>query len=414
MKYAVIGFGCRGTTYTGYLKEDKRALLTAVCDKKQIRLDLAQREYGVAPENCYLSDKEFFSKGKLADLLIVSTQDKDHYGHAIEGLKLGYDLLLEKPISDTLERCFEIYSLAKKLNRRVYVCHVLRYAPFFQYIKEQLDTGKYGKLSTINLTENVAFWHQAHSYVRGNWGVVEESTPMLLAKCCHDLDIISWFFGNQKVNGVTSFGSLNYFKRENAPENSADYCFECAARDDCPYDCVKFYSNNSWWLYGNNWCKKDATKEEVSKALENKNCPYARCVYKCNNTAVDHQVVNINYENGATAHLTMTAFAQDCYREIHVHCEKGEIFGNMRDNKLTCNIFGKSSEVVDVDKLGDKNYGHGGGDARLARDILDVYDGKEGKELTQIKNSLISHSIGYAAEKSRLNGGKVQKPLEIK
>lgn len=412
MKIAIIGYGSRGGIVYGPEFCGRNGIeIAAVCDKRQHRLDTAQREYGVKPENCYLSDKEFFAKGKLADLLVVATMDKDHYGHAVAGLKAGYDLLLEKPIADTLERCEEIKNLAKTLNRQVFICHVLRYAPFFTYIKKELETGKYGKISTINLTENVSFWHQSHSYVRWHWNKAEESTPMLLAKCCHDLDIISWFMGDNKCTAVNSFGSLDYFTEKNAPEGCADHCCDCKYSDTCIYDNLKLYRNQlkGWINETHEFFGDINSKEDLKKFFEDKSNPFSRCVYKCDNDVVDHQVVNMLYEDGATAHLTMTAFADECYREIHVHCQNGDIYGNMKDDVLQCNVFGGEHKTVDVGKLTDGIYGHGGGDSRLVSDVIAYYNGGDSKGATTIDKSFISHSIGYAAEESRLNGGKLVK-----
>ncbi len=412
MKIAIIGYGSRGGNV--YAKEfcgERGIELAAVCDKRRHRLDTAQKEYGVKPENCYLSDKEFFSKGKLADLLVVATMDKDHYGHAVSGLKAGYDLLLEKPIADTLERCVEIVDLARKLNRKVFICHVLRYAPFFAYIKSELETGKYGKVSTINMTENVAYWHQSHSYVRWQWGNVEKSTPMLLAKCCHDLDIISWFMDANKCTAVNSFGSLDYFTEKNAPEGCAAYCCDCKYQDTCLFDNLNLYKGKlkGWINETHEYFGDPNSEEDLKKFFEDKKNPFSRCVYKCDNTAVDHQVVNMLYADGATAHLTMTAFADDCYREIHVHCQKGDIYGNMKDDVLQCNIYGGEHKTVDVGKLTDGVYGHGGGDSRLVGDIVAYYEGGDSKGATTIEKSFVSHNIGYAAEESRANGGKLVK-----
>ena len=406
MKYAIIGYGNRGEIYSGYFAEDKRVKLVAVCDKNPVRLKVAKEKRALKDEQLYSSDKEFFAKGKIADLLVVSTQDKDHYENAMQALETGYDLLLEKPIADSLEKCLAIQNLAKKLGRHIFVCHVLRYAPFFGYIKEQLASGKYGKVVTVNLTENVGYYHQAHSYIRGSWAITEKSTPMIVAKCCHDLDILSWLMEGSKCETVSSFGNLSYFNADNAPAGSADYCFECAIRHDCPYDAISYYRDNAGGLFLNNWYYGDLNdKKAVEKALENKECPYAKCVYHSDNTAVDHQVVNLLFDNGCSAHLTMTAFSADIYREIHVHCSLGEIFGNMHDNLITCNVFGKSHEVFDVGKVSDRGYMHGGGDSRMIRDVIAYYEDENAKELTSIENSFISHILAYAAEESRLKGG---------
>ncbi|MDE5896673.1 MAG: Gfo/Idh/MocA family oxidoreductase [Clostridia bacterium] len=416
MKYAIIGYGNRGSLYSELFSVDKRAELTAVCDLKPVRLEHVQKNYSLPAERCWLSDDEFFKQGKLADLLVISTPDAAHYRHAIAALNLGYDLLLEKPIADSLARCNEIYELAKKLGRKVFICHVLRYAPFYTLIKKELESGKYGELITANVTENVAYWHYAHSYVRGNWADTTKSTPMILAKCCHDLDIISWLFGGKQCESVSSYGSLSFFNRAHAPANSADYCFECPLKETCAYSCLRFYpkKDNHWWLAGLDWCDPNGTDDDFRKALENKDCPYTRCVFKCDNNAVDHQVVNLLFENGATAHLTMTAFSDKCYRELHLHCTNGDIYGDMLKNLVTLNVFGGESRTVDVTQLTDTAYGHGGGDGRLVLDVISVYEGGECKGLTSIEESFASHCIGYAAEESRLQNGAAKQVTRLK
>ncbi len=405
IKYAVLGFGSRGKTYTENVKDVVD--FVAVCDKNKNRIADACKNFGVKEENCFLSDAEFFSKGKMADLLVIATQDRDHFGHAMTALDLGYDLLLEKPIADSYEKCLQIYEKAREKKRQVFVCHVLRYAPFFVYIKDIIESGKIGKVETVNLTENVAYWHQAHSFVRGKWANTQKATPMIVQKCCHDLDILCWLT-NSACQSVSSFGGLDYYKKDNAPEGSAEFCCECDYKENCPYDCEKIYKERPTWLF--NCLPFDVDYSDwnaVKTALKDKSHNYGKCVFKCDNSAVDHQVVNLLFENGATAHLTMTAFSDDGYREIHVHGSNGEIFGSMQDNILTINVYGKGSEQIDIGKLSDGRYGHGGGDSRLALDVVEWFEHKQqafGR--TTIEKSLISHKIGFAAEPSRLNNGK--------
>ena len=411
MKFAVLGFGQRGTTYTRILQRDGRAQLVAVCDIKAKRGELAQRKYGLDAKDFYLSDKEFFAQGKLADLLIISTMDQSHYAQAMQALKIGYDLLLEKPMAHDYGKCKKIYDLAKKLKRKVFVCHVLRYAPFFTYIKDEIASGKYGDVVSINLTENVIYWHQAHSFVRGNWSVTEKSTPMIVQKCCHDLDILYWLIDKKPLK-VSSFGSLTFYNEEHAPQGSADHCVDCPVSDKCEYNCFKFYHERPGWMKHDNeeFTGTSADIEKIDALLSDRNNPYSRCVFKCDNSAVDHQVVNVLYEDNVTAHLTMTAFTQGGGRDIHVHCTKGDIIGSMENDYITTNVFGKESKTIEVGKLTEGNYGHGGGDSRLIGDILEIFeDGKEGKALTIIDNSIASHATAYAAEKSRKKGGKTLK-----
>lgn len=413
MEYVILGFGGRGNIYA-QLFADAGVKPAAVCDARRDRLDKAGRLYNLPEDKLFLSDADFFRKGKLANLCIVATQDSQHVGHALAALNTGYDLLLEKPIATVWDDCRAVYDCAKRLNRKVFICHVLRYSPFFRTIKNELDTGAYGKIAVINMTENVAYWHQAHSFVRGNWHTVKTAAPMIIAKCCHDLDIISWLTG-ARCKTVSSMGSLGFFTSANAPAGSSDRCLNCGARANCAYDAERFYITErfdkgmKWWPV--DVLCEELTRENLIKALAEG--PYGRCVFRCDNDVVDRQVVNMDFEGGAAAHLTMTAFSKECYREIRVHCENGEIFGNMIDNVLTCNIFGKDSKKIDVTAFEESNAGHGGGDALMIKDIAAAYGGKTAAELTSIESSVQSHAIGFAAEESRKSGGMLLTPFKL-
>ena len=395
--------------YSYYFKDCDNVELVAVCDLREERLELAKGIHGLEEKQLYKNTDEFFKGEKKGDLCVIATQDESHYEIALKALRLGYDLMLEKPIAQTEKECMEIYECAKENGRKVFVCHVLRYAPFFMTIKNELLSGKYGRVSTINLTENVAYWHQAHSYVRGNWRRKDESTPMIAAKCCHDLDLLVWLI-DKGCKGVSSMGSLNLFKKENQPKDAADRCTVCKYKDTCAYSAVKYYLEK--YEEGERGWPCDVlvtkpTKETLIKALEEG--PYGRCVFACDNDVVDHQVVNMEFEDGVTAHLTMTAFSKDSYREIHIHAEYGEIYGNMEENVLYCNVFGKESKTIDIASvMGEEGMaGHGGGDGRLVKDIVESYEGKDGVGLTTIEKSMLSHKIAFAAEESRLGHGKL-------
>ena len=414
MKYAVLGFGNRGYGYSQHMKNDGRAQMVAVCEKNAGRKETAVREFGISPDMFFTDETEFFAKGKLCDLLIISTQDTDHYGHALQALEVGYDLLLEKPIAETYEKCRAIYDKAEEKGCRVFVCHVLRYAPLFRTVKEELATGKYGEVMTINLTENVEFHHQCHSYVRGNWAVCEASTPMIIAKCCHDTDMISWWMGHKPCVSVSSYGDLTYFNKEHAPEGATKYCFECPHKMTCPASAITIYGKHPEWLRP---CVSDYRLLEnrafVDDLMRDKSNPYARCVFHCDNTAVDHQVVNMQFAGGATAHLTMTAFSTNGGRDFHIHCTNGDIIAF--NNTLYLKTYGDTFEegevrTVDIGALIEGQYGHGGGDSRMIRDMIDIFENNGGSELTTIGVSLQSHAIGFAAEESRKAGGKAIVP----
>ena len=229
MKFAVMGLGGRGSTYAHFIKYYGSELV-AVCDPDISKKELAVNEYGMPEDGFFTSEEEFFSKGKIADALVIATLDDIHYRQTMRALDLGYDILLEKPIAMTLRECEDIRDKAKACGRKVVVCHVLRYSPYYTKVKEILDSGVAGDIVCVEMTENIGYYHYAHSYCRGNWRNTDVSTPLILAKNCHDTDMICWLIG-KKCLSVNSFGSLKYFKEEYAPEGSTAYCFECPYKD---------------------------------------------------------------------------------------------------------------------------------------------------------------------------------------
>lgn len=403
LTFAVVGMGARGRKYTDLLLK-KGVQLTAVCDKDPMILKYSEKTYGLPENRLFLTYEQFFKNGKLADWLIISTSDAEHIKSALPALEIGYDLLLEKPIATTLQDCEMIDKKAKEYQRRVVICHVLRYSPFYQTIKQAIDSKEYGKIVHINQIENVGYWHQAHSFVRGNWRNEKESTFMILAKCCHDLDMIA-YLTNKRCEYVSSMGELSYFTSKNAPEGSTMYCVDCPLKD-CPYHALNWYSKHPLWVKLPELPSEN--QEEFIRAWASlKDNPYARCVFMCDNDVVDHQIVNMQFEDHSTANLTMVAFSNQFYRQTHVYLTKGEIYGNMLEKKIYCTRFGQMTKTIDLtEQFQDA---HGGGDTGLIDDLYDIMCGKQRNSRTNIEASMISHKIAFAAEKSRLNLGKLQK-----
>ena len=242
-KLIVVGFGQRGQTYAAYAENapDKFAV-AAVVEIDGERRDIAGKKYG-----CPIFEDlpSLFDAQIQADLAVIAVQDCDHKEYAIRCMQHGYDILLEKPIACSLEDCLEIETAQKQYGCKVVVSHVLRYTPFYSGIKEVLDRGDIGEIVSINASENVAYWHQAHSFVRGPWRNSDESVPMIVAKCCHDMDIIRWFMG-KKCRKVSSFGGLSYFIEKNAPKESAAYCSDCPI-NDCIYNAQDFNLTHPNW-----------------------------------------------------------------------------------------------------------------------------------------------------------------------
>ena len=415
---AIIGMGSRGKNAYGteLLTLRDRAVVTAVADPDPERLKLGGDAHNVPAERRFQSAEELLAQPKLADACIICTQDRQHVRHAVAALRRGYDILLEKPVSPLLPELQEIVRVAREEKRKVVVCHVLRYTPFFQLIRDTIDSGKLGQIVNIQALENVRYWHQAHSFVRGNWHRSEDTSPMILAKCCHDLDYLIWLCGS-RVERVSSFGSLLYFKRENAPEGHALRCMDgCKAKDKCPYDAEKIYLTNpdTGILSGNTeWpidtLTENPTEESVREAI--RTGVYGKCAFECDNDVVDNQVVNLQMENGAALSLTMSAFTSIGGRTIKVMGTLGDLWGDMNRNILRICEFGKEPEIIDLGKPVNDFNGHGGGDRGLILSFLDYLEGKGADNtITTLETSIESHLAALAAEESRVNNGM---PVEI-
>ncbi len=411
--FAIAGFGDRGSTYASMqnLFPDKMKVV-AVADLNPAKVEKAKKLYDIPEEHCFSSAEEMLAQPRLADVMVVSTMDRQHVGHAIPALRKGYNVLLEKPISPELAKCKEILEVSKECPGKVVVCHVLRYTVFYNTLKDLIASGRIGDVVSICANENVGYWHQAHSFVRGNWRNSQETSPMILQKSCHDMDILTWLLG-KKCKAVSSFGSTRLFKPECAPEGAALRCLDgCKAKEKCLFDAEKIYitSPKTGLATGSSWMSSvlsvENTMESTYKAL--REGPYGRCVYHCDNDVVDHQQTNLLMEDGTTISFTMCAFTEDCYRYFKAMGTKGEIEADMKSNLIRIREFSKPEEVIDVGTLASDLKGHGGGDSGIVGDFLDLLlsGAQPNERTTTLEHSIESHLMALAAEESRLQGGK--------
>lgn len=409
--FAICGFGNRGReAYAAYQKaRPEQMRVVAVADPRPELRELARRDFGVASDMCFESGEELLARPRLADVLIVATQDSDHIRFALPGLDRGYHILLEKPISPKLDECVALRERAHERRRMVAVCHVLRYTPFYRAIHRLLEEGAIGRLECVQASENVAYWHFAHSFVRGAWRRQDESSPLILAKSCHDMDMIRWLVGKPCLR-VSSYGSLDWFREENAPAGSAARCLDCPVKD-CPYDARAIYfdaprtgirAGRTGWPCS--VLAPEPTEEKVRQAL--RSGPYGRCVYRCDNDVADHQVVNMEFDGGVTASFTLSAFTQECYRTIRLTGTMGEIEGDMAAKTVALRRFGRPEERIPLEEVDDRFAGHGGGDFRLMEELCALVDQGGGEALTSVDASVESHVMALAAEESRLHHGR--------
>lgn len=410
--FAICGCGVRGLeAYASYQKlYPEKMKVVAGADIRSERLDMLHELYGVPKEMCFASDEEMLAKPRLADVMIISTQDRQHVAEALIALDKGYHLLLEKPISPSLEECIKLLKKARETKRAVVVCHVLRYTKFYASLEALLRNGEIGKIETIDAVEHVAYWHYAHSYVRGNWRRSDETSPIILAKSCHDMDILRWLAGDRCVK-IQSFGSLDYFREEHAPQGAALHCLDaCACKDTCPYDAEKIYITNArsgFKSIGKAWpcsvLSSDPTEKNIYEAL--RTGPYGRCVYHSDNNVVDHQTVNMEFANNITATFTMTAFTETCHRTIKVTGTLGDVEGDLEDNKLHLHRFGHPERIIDLGSTSNEFAGHGGGDMGMMEYLCNLVAKGDVDTLTSVDASVESHVMALAAEASRLAGG---------
>ena len=404
----VAGYGMRGDIYSRMLKKlSATTKIVAVAEPVDIRRSLAKEICGLDDDALYLDWKQIAEKPKMADFAIIGLQDADHYEAALAFIEKGYDLLLEKPMAVTPRQCKEITEAAEKKGVKVIICHVLRFTNFYCAIKDIIDSGKLGEIMSIECKEGVGNTHQSHSFVRGNWRNEGECTNMLIAKSCHDMDIIQWLVG-KRCKRAHSFGSLSYFKAENKPEGAPERCIDgCPHGESCPYNAVKLYLDDK----KNNWFRGAATldlvapsDEAVEKAL--REGPYGRCVFSCDNDVVDHQIVNLEFEGGCTVSFSMNAFNKGG-RTISIYGTKGELDGVMGTGMLKMFTF-DDRKTVEIDSKAVGNSivsGHGGGDAGIIRDLVDYFgNGVKNKSLCDVRTSYENHLIGFAAEHSRRTG----------
>ncbi len=406
----IAGAGSRGRlTYAPYSKQFPGEMkLVAAAEKIPERLREIRQDYGLSEEQCFSTVEEMFAQPKMADMAFICTQDADHVRHACLALEKGYDLLLEKPVAGDVDACRKLLEKAEELGRSVTVCHVLRYAPFYQKLKSILEEGVLGQIISIQASENVGYWHQAHSFVRGNWRNSGETSPMILQKSCHDMDLLVWLT-DSRCKRISSMGSRSHFREENAPEGAPRYCMEgCPVKEQCPYDAEKIYITDEVTGYdakGAGWLQNavmvQPTREGLLETL--RTSPYGRCVYRCDNDVVDNQSITMEMENGVTVGFHMCGLNRNNYRAIHIMGTKGDITGNLEEELLVLHQFGGKEETLRIDAR-ETASGHSGGDFGMLHDMFEARS--QGRAtLTSLRQSLESHYMALAAEQSRLSGG---------
>ncbi len=405
---ACLGCGARGQTYASLLaKQPARFQIIAGADPVPERVEKVRQLSGRSDFRSFTGADELLAAGRIADVLIIATQDNYHYAPCRRALELGYHVLLEKPIATRPEQVVEIERLARLNDRRVMVCFVLRFAAFYRKVKDILDSGALGELVSIQASEGVMPWHQAHSFVRGHWAVQAASSPMILSKCCHDTDIVHWLVG-KSCRRISSFGSREFFRPGQAPAGAPARCTDgCPVGETCPYNALRYTTDMRLpWLAMVYDRAETATADEIIAWL--RTSPWGRCVYHCDNDVVDRQVLAMEFDGGVTGVFTMTAFENG--RHLDIYGTRGVLKGGETYKRhwgaqlVLLPHEGNPVRYSIQDEQGGYEL-HGGGDAGLVNALYDEMTAPPRAPLqAPLASTVHSHLIAFAAEEARVTG----------
>jgi predicted dehydrogenase len=420
LKAVIIGAGHRAMTYASYAKAHPEQLsIVGVADLSELRRDQVRAEFDLPAERCYSSAEKLAEVTQFADIAINGTMDHQHVPTSLPLLEAGYHLLLEKPFATSTDEMWQLVDAAQRKKRHVSICHVLRYAPFYAAIRQQVADGVIGDLINIQAVEHVSYHHMAVGFVRGKWS--QESychSSMLMAKSCHDLDLIAWMHSSVQATRVSSFGTNLQFRPERAPKDAGNRCLvDCPIEADCLYSARKHYIDHpdrwSFYVWDSLEHIDQPSIEQKIESLKGDN-PYGRCVWKCDNDVVDHQSVAIEFADGVSATLNMIGGSSKPTRSLHLLGTHGEIQGVMEDSRFVIRHIDPrpgyefSEETVDLTQGGDMTGafgGHGGGDMRLVEDFLKVVRGEAPSlSATSIEDSVTGHLLGFNADRARREG----------
>ena len=417
IRLAVVGMGARAMIYAREAqRHPKLVQIVGVADVNPAQVRMAQETFGIPQEYCFNSVEALAAAPRFADGIINGTMDPQHVATTLPLLRRGYDVLLEKPFALNQAQADRLLTCARETGRRVMVCHVLRYAPFYRTLKEMIVAGELGRILNIQMTEQVSYFHESVSYVRGKYASPALcGSGMLLSKCCHDLDLMAWLMAQALPASVSSIGSVFQFTPEGAPEHAGTHCLlNCPVERECSYSARKLYLEHPQRWAANIWHDgghDGATDAEKLRILSAPDHPHSRCVYRCNLQIVDHQAVLVGFGDGVTGTFCVNGGASASARRIHVTGTKGEAMGCFETERLTVSLIAPEARlgnrVYDVPTAysGEGN-AHGGGDQALVMDFVTLLRGEQPSLCcTTLDDSLVGHRLVFLAEDSREQGG---------
>lgn len=450
----LIGAGDRGAhAYAPYaLAHPEQIRFVAVAEPNEVRRGSFGQAHGIPLERQFPGWEELLAQGQLADVAFVTTLDHLHFAPTHAALLVGYNVFLEKPMATTIEDCVSLVATARQEKKLLHISHELRYTDFFTKLNEIVKSGQLGQIISVQFHENLVYWSSTHSFVRGHWRNSQLECPKVLAKGCHDLDLIYWMFGPCKQ--LSSFGSLAHFRKENAPPGAPYRCTDdCPVASSCPYYAPRMYvelipliqsarRSGRWWermaanfflehpditrilrslihpldraLDYRGWpvstISEDSSVETRLLALQTG--PWGRCVYHCDNDVVDHQTICLEMESGVSVNLVMNGHSHEEAREIRIDGSQATVKAKFTDGlgddhiEIHNKLDGRRKQV----SVARSRKSHGGGDEKIMFGFIQAVR-ESSTSLTSAEESLESHLMAFAAELSRLNTKIVQMPV---
>ena len=409
VKVMLIGAGSRGMfVYAQYAKLNPQTMrITAVVEPNEVKRKKVQAEHNIPDNYAFTDYEEAFKKLPPIDAVIIATQDKQHAGPLEKAIEANLHIICEKPIVPTTEECRAMEKKAASFTKVFMTGYVLQYNPYFIKLKEIIDSGVIGRLIGINLVEHTGHIDISNGFVRGNWNRIEKSSPMILAKSCHDMDMFCWLSGSP-CESLSSYGDLHFFKAENAPKGAPLRCLDgCPHEADCPWYVGKIYlTENTGWPA--NVITTDLSMEGRIKAL--KEGPYGRCVFHCDNNVVDHQIVSMLFKNGVKGTFTVSGFTTKSHRSISLYGTKGEVNGDFEEHRIVVEEFpSRNKNIINISDEMGRHLGHaagGSGDFNLITGFVNFIRNSGGENKSMVAGAFESHYMALAAEASRIDNGK--------
>jgi predicted dehydrogenase len=413
----IVGAGNRSMNYASFAKSHPEHMqVVGVVEPDPLRREKTASLYQLSEDMCFTTVEELAARPKMADAVINGTMDALHVSTSLPLLRKGYDMLLEKPIGISEQEVLELYEAAQVHHNNVMICHVLRYAPFYVEIQKVIEEGIIGDIVHIQTEENVGFHHMATAFVRGKFANMSAGgSSFLMQKCCHDLDLITWFKSGIRPVKVSSFGNRSQFRADRAPEGAGTRCLtDCPIEENCVYSAKKLYVDQSLWgayVWPRYLDGIRLSSEEKLESLRSDN-PFGRCVWCCDNDIVDHQAVMFEFEDGSTAVHNLVGATSKACRSIHISGTKGEIQGIMEEGVFVIRHSDASKENTYTEKRVEIKVSsdmHGGGDHRLVEDFVRVVRGESSSRFsTSLDNSIIGHLVGFRADASMRSGQSIE------